>query len=187
MTQNKDNQQEIPTEGELAWLAGVIECDGSITLSCTVRKEGSRPKVGTEIKLYNTDAGIITQASYIIQKIGLKSYMTERTQVPMEMRNGKTYGDRTKVMLSISVKNIGDAYLLGKLLYPWMFGEKKHRLLLVIQYLARRIDKFEENDGNKKIPLDKGDCELIADFYQKFVKRKGHNRHLVEAILNDFT
>ena len=185
---NKDNQQEIPTEGEIAWLAGVIECDGSVTLSCHIRDERStKPKIGSEIKLYNTDAGIIAKAKDIIERLGLKSYMTERTQIPMDMRNGKSYGDHTKVMLSISVKNIDGAYCLGKLLYPWMFGEKKHRLSLMIQYLARRIAKFDENDGNKRIPLDKGDCQLVVDFYKKFVIRPGHNRHLVEAILNDFT
>jgi len=185
---NRENQQEIPTEGEIAWLAGVIECDGSVTLSCYIRSEKSlKPKIGTEIKLYNTDGGIISKAFDIIERLGLKSYITERSQKPMGMANGKRYGDMTKVMLSISVKNLADAYLLGKLLYPWIAGEKKHRLSLMIQYLARRLKKFEDNNGNKKIPLDKGDYHLVVDFYKRFVKRPGHNRHLVEAILNDFT
>ena len=185
---NKDNQQEIPTESEIAWLAGVIECDGTISLSCYVRNEkGTKPKIGNEIKLYNTDAGVIAKATDIIERLGLKKYLYERAQIPMEMKDGKVYGDTSRIMLSVSVKNINDAYLLGKLLHPWMFGEKQHRLALMIQYLARRIEKFKENNGYKRIPLDKGDCELIVEFYKRFVKRKGHNRHLVEAILNDFT
>lgn len=187
MTDQKDNQQEIPTEGEIAWLAGVIECDGSIMLSCHIRKEGARPKMGTEIKLYNTDAGIISKAVDILERLGVGYYMTERLQKPMEMKNGKQYGDITKCMLSVSVKNLGHAYALGKLLRPWMFGEKRHRLDLVIQYLARRLQKIEDNDGRKTVPLDKGDCQLVVDFYSRFVKRAGHNRHLVETILNDFT
>lgn len=185
---NRDNQQEIPTEGEIAWLAGVIECDGTIMLSCFVRKEADRkPKIGTEIKLYNTDGGIIMKAVDIFQRLGLSHYLQERMQKSMDMQNGKQYGDTTKSILSVSVKNLGDAYCLGKLLHPWMAGEKKHRLSLMIQYLARRIEKFEQNNGYKRIPLDKGDCELVVEFYDKFVKRAGHNRHLVEAILNDFT
>lgn len=180
------NQQQIPTEGEIAWLAGVIECDGTVMLSCYIRDEkASKPKVGVEIKLYNTDGGIIAKAVDIITQLNLSHYMAERTQKPMDMMNGKSYGN-DKTMLSVSVKNLGDAYLLGKIIRPWMFGEKALRLDLVVQYLARRLSKIEDNGGNfRNVYLDRGDCELIVDFYRRFVKRPGHNRHLVEALLND--
>lgn len=185
---NRDNQQEIPTEGEIAWLAGIIECDGSVMLSCHIRNEKhSKPKIGTEIKIYNTDAGIITKVVDILTRLNMSHYISERLQKPMDMKNGKSYGDKTKPMLSVAIKNIEPAYFVGKLLLPWMSGEKKHRLLLMTQYLARRLEKIEINGGNKRTPLDRGDCELIIDFYRRFVKRKGHNGHLVEAILNDFT
>ena len=44
---NRDNQQEIPTEAEIAWLGGIIEGEGSVSLSCYVRNEKSKPKMGT--------------------------------------------------------------------------------------------------------------------------------------------
>lgn len=179
------NQQQIPTEGEIAWLAGVIECDGTVMLSCHIRKEGVKPKIGVEIKLYNTDGGIIKKTVDILERLNLSHYLTDRTQKPMEMRNGKSYGN-DKTMLSVSVKALGDAYLLGKLIRPWMFGEKGNRLDLVIQYLARRLKKIEDNGGNfRNVCLDHGDCQIVVDFYRRFVTRPGHNRHLVAAMLND--
>jgi len=188
VSNQKDNQQEIPTEGEIAWLAGIIECDGTVSLSCYVRDEKhSKPKIGTEIKFYNTDGGIVMKVVDILQRLGLSHYVSERAQKPIDLANGKKYGDKTKPMISVAVKNLKDAYLLSKLIHPWMYGEKRQRVSLIIQYLARRLEKIELSNGNRRTPLDKGDCEIVVDFYKRFVKRPGHNRHLVEAILNDFT
>jgi len=185
---DRDNQQEIPTDVELAWLAGVLECDGSVTLSCLVRRNGAKPKMGVELKIYNTDGGIIAKAVSIMERLGISPYVIERTQKTIDMKNGKQYGDKTKPMIAVTVKKLASAYLLGKLLHPMMFGEKKHRLTLVIQFLARRLAKIEAAGGNfRQVCYDKEDCAIVVDFYKRFVKRPGHNRHLVEAILNDFT
>lgn len=180
----QDNQQEILLTGEIAWLAGVIECDGTIALSCHIRKKEAKPKVNVEIKLYNTDGGIITKSVDIISKLNLSHYITEYTQKPIDMKNGKSYGNN-KTMLTLSVRKMKDAYILAKLLYPWMAGEKANRLALIIQYLARRLEKIKNNFKN--VPLDKDDINIIREFYKRFVKRPGHNRHLVEALLNDYT
>ena len=50
---DRENQQGTPTEAEIAWLGGIIEGEGSVMLSCFVRDERAKPKVGVEIKLYN--------------------------------------------------------------------------------------------------------------------------------------
>lgn len=182
---NRDNQQEIPTEAEIAWLAGIIEGDGSLMLSCYIRDEKcAKPKIGTEIKIYNTDAGIIGKVVDILERLNLSHHIGERVQKPMMMESGERYGGKDP-MLTISVKRIESAYHLGKLLQPWMFGDKKNRLNLIIQYLARRIEKIGLHSHNAEI--DKGDVELIAKFYRDHVKRPGHNRHLVEKLLRDYT
>jgi len=186
MELEKDNQQEI-LNMEIAWLAGVIECDGTVMLSCHVRKNGAKPKVGVEIKLYNTDGGIIAKAVDILERLNLSHYIADRVQKPMDTKSGKSYGN-FKTMLSVSVKNLGDAYTLAKLLLPWMFGEKGKRLALMIQYLAGRLQKIADNKGGyRNVPLDVADLTIIRDFYKQFVTRPGHNRHLIEALLNDYT
>lgn len=183
---DQDNQQETPTEGEIAWLAGAIDCDGSVMLSCYIRNDKARPKVGIEIKLYNTDGGIITKAINILMRLNLSHYITERPQKKMTMKDGSSYGS-SKSMLSVSVKNLGDAYILAKLIYPWMAGEKSKRTALIIQYLANRLKKLEsKNDKSSRfVAYDEEDCRLVIEFYRRFVKKPGHNRHLVEGLLRD--
>jgi hypothetical protein len=180
----RDNQQGTPTEAEIAWLSGVIESEGSVMLSCYVRKERCKPKIGTEIKLYNTDAGIIHKAVDILERLGVGHYISERQQKPMKMKNGKEYGASCP-MLALTVKNLEQAYRLAKIIRPWFFGEKGPRLDLMIQYLARRLAKIEAS-GNLRVPLDRGDVQIVVDFYRKHVTRPGHNRHLVEGLLNEY-
>ena len=180
---SKDNQQEI-IDSEIAWLAGVIECDGTISLSCHVRKVSAKPKCGVEIKLYNTDGGIISKAVDIITKLNLSHHISERVQKPMELANGKSYGNN-KTMLALTVKNLGDAYLLGKLLHPWMFGEKAKRLELMLQFLSGRLKKIKDNGGEyRNVPIDQDDLTIISSFYKRFVKRQS-NKHLIDALLRD--
>lgn len=183
---DRDNQQGTPTEAEIAWLAGVIEGEGSVMLSCWVRKDEAKPKIGVEIKLYNTDGGIIKKAVDVIERLGLKHHLSEREQKPMKMENGSKYG-AADPMMSLTVKRLDSAYALAKLLRPWMFGEKGHRLDLIIQYLARRLKKIQENGGDFQwVKLDHGDVSIVVDFYRRFVKRPGHNRALVEGLLNEY-
>lgn len=186
---NRENQQGTPTESEIAWLAGIIEGEGSVMLSCFVRSgKHDKPKIGVEIKLYNTDAGIIRKATDIIERLELSFHLGERAQKPMKMATGEKYGGRDP-MLILTVKRMQSAYLLAKLIRPWMFGDKGARLDLMIQYLARRIEKFDEVGGmlkGRRTPLDKEDIQLVADFYRRFVKRPGHNRKMVEGLLNEY-
>ena len=185
---DRENQQETPTEGEIGWLAGVIECDGSIMLSAHCRKEAPQamPKVGVEIKFYNTDSGLITKVVDILERLGVGHYIVNRPQKPIEMSNGKSYGAK-KEMLAVVVKKLTAAYRLSKILEPWMFGEKSHRLRLVIQFLARRYAKtgFNNSGSAKYGEYDKGDIELIQRFYRECVKKPSVNKELVEGLLRD--
>ena len=183
-----DNQQGTPSEAEIAWLAGIIEGEGSVMLSCFIRKEGGHPKIGTEIKIYNTDAGIIAKAVDIFERLGFAYYLAETKMEPIRKKVGDgIYTGKMDPMLSVAVKNLRDAYNLSKAIYPWMFGDKKLRVALIIQYLARRLAKIDANGGNyRNVQLDYGDCKLVVDFYRNFVSRPGHNGHLVEGLLRDY-
>lgn len=185
---DRDNQQETPTDGEIGWLAGVIECDGSIMLSAHCRKEApkSMPKVGVEIKFYNTDAALISKTVDVLERLNVGHYIVNRPQKPMEMKSGATYGAQ-KDMLAVVVKKLSAAYKLSKLLEPWMFGEKGHRLRLMIQFLSRRYEKtaFQNAGSKESAKYDRGDIELIQKFYRDFVKKPSVNRDLVEGLLRD--
>ena len=186
MEKEKDNQQQTPTEGEIGWLAGIIEGEGTISLSCWIRKQGTKPKIGTEIKIYNTDAGIIKKCADILERLDVGFHVSEREQKPMRTTEGSKYGG-VDPMLAVSIKTLPEAYKLGKILQPYMFGDKASRLDLMLQYLARRLKRISDNGGNfRNCLLDYNDCKIVVDFYRKFVKKPGHNRKLVEGLLNDY-
>ena len=179
---NRDNQQETPTEAEIAWLAGIVEGEGSVMLSCYMREMRSKPKVGVEIKVYNTDAGIVRKAVDVVQRLGVHYHLGERKQKPITV-NGKTYTS-SDPMLTITVKRMADALRLAVILRPWFFGQKGPRLDLIIQYLNGRLDKIDRAQGNKRIPLYQDDVQLVVDFYRNHV-RVGRNLPLVEGLLRD--
>lgn len=185
---NRDDQQKTPTEGEIGWLAGVIECDGSIMLAAHCRKDtpDKMPKIGVEIKFYNTDSALITKVVDILERLGVGHYIVNRPQKPMLMSNGMTYGAK-KEMLAVIVKRLSAAYLLAKILEPWMHGEKSYRLMLVIQYLARRYQKngFSNAGSSGKNMYDKGDIEIVQRFYRECVTKPSVNKALVEGLLRD--
>lgn len=156
-------------------------------LSCYLRDENyvGKPRLAVNIKLYNTDGGIIRKAVDILERLGLRYYLKEREQKPMMMESGKRYGAAAP-MLSILVSKMDDSYRLAKLLRPWTFGEKGARLDLIIQFLARRIEKIAANGGNyRNAYLDKGDISIVCEFYRRFVTRPGNNKVLVEGLLNE--
>ena len=182
------NQQGTPTEAEIAWLSGILEGEGTVTLGCWIRdkKKISKPKITAAITLYNTDAGILKKAIAILEGLSLRFYVKEREQKPMKMANGKKYGAPIPIT-HICVNHIEDTYRLAKIIRPWMFGEKGNRLDIVVQYLARRLQKINEKGGEfRHACLDYGDVSLVADFYRKFVKSPRHNRELVEGLLNEY-
>lgn len=183
---DRDNQQGTTSEAEIAWLAGIIEGEGTMDLSVYRRNDSVKPKIAARIVLYNTDAGIIKKAVSIIEGLGLKHYLAERAQKPLARANGEGYGGQDPMFI-LKVSKLADAYILAKLLRPWCFGDKGNRFDLMIQYLARRLKKIELNGGNhRNVELDHGDVSIVADFYKYHVKRNRNNKALIAGLLNEY-
>ncbi|MDH3981283.1 MAG: hypothetical protein OES84_00105 [Kiritimatiellaceae bacterium] len=183
---NRVNQQGTPSEAEIAWLAGIIEGEGTVALSAYRRSEKEKPKVGVVIILYNTDAGIIKKAKEVVDRLMLSCHLRERSQKPLARANGEGYGGQDP-MFVLKVSKLDSAYLLAKLIRPWCFGQKAARLDLIIEYLSQRLSKIEANGGNfRNVPIDHDDVKIVADFYNQFVKRNKSNRALVAGLLNEY-
>ncbi len=181
---DSENQQEILNECEIAWLAGIVEGEGSVALSFWNRNNSPKPKIGVQIKIYNTDGGIARKAVEILEKLGVGHYVQEREMKPIAMAGGKKYGGRDP-MITITVSNLQQAYDLGLRLQPWMFGDKAARMDLVLKYLKRRIAKGLLR--GRTIPLDNEDLALVGEFYDRFVTKPGNNGPQLKKFLNDYT
>lgn len=178
-----ENQQGTPTEAEIAWLAGIIEGEGTLMLSAFVRNEkGANPKIGLEVKIYNTDAYLIDACLGIIRRLSIEPYILERAQKPMRKPKGEGVYEVRDSMISLIVKRLDDVYKLLALIKPWLLGQKRKRAEIMLSYLDRRFEKFEQAGGNRRQPYDVGDIKLVKRFYE--LTRPGSNAS-VDRLLNE--
>ena len=190
---NRGNPQGTPTESEIAWLAGILEGEGTVSLAAWVRHEkvvdaqSIQPgtmKVSVNLKFYNTDAGIIAKVTDVLSRLGIQHHLKEREQKPMRRASGEGVYVSADPMLTVTVGKLGVAYRLAKLLHPWCFGSKRHRLEMVIQYLANRFAKTTET-GHSSIPYDADDLRTVSEFYARFASRPDNNSKLLAGLLNE--
>lgn len=177
-----DNQQATLTEAHIAWLAGIIEGEGSLAMNAYDRKDrNSNLKVQTSIMVYNTDAGIIKQVLNVFDQMGVSYYVREREQKPMKHEGG--YYTSTSNMLCVLVKGLQGGMKLLTAIRPWLYGDKAARADIMLRYLTRRFEKIQANGGNfRQIKMDAEDFQNVADFY-KLTKRS--NPETVKRVLNE--
>lgn len=186
---DRDNQQATPTEGEIAWLAGIIEGEGSLMMSLWQRNErgGQKPKVGLTVKIYNSDAGIIRKAASILELLAVGYHLKERDMPPMAKAGGDGHYAPTAPMLTLTISRLSFVAAVLRAIRPWLFGEKAARADLMLQFLDRRFVKFEIKGSGaqrmgKRAPYDADDIRLVLTFAQN--GRRGDVK-AVERVLNE--
>ena len=181
---DRDNQQPTPTEGEIAWLAGIIEGEGTLIMSLWQRneREGQKPKVGLQVKIYNSDAGIILQASSILERLAVGFHLKERDMPPMLKPGGDGYYAPSAPMLTLTVSKLSAVAAILQAIRPWLYGDKAARADLMLKFLKRRFSKFEDESMGKRAPYDAGDIRLVLKFAQS--GRRADTR-TVERVLNE--
>ena len=181
---NRDNQQAIYKETEIAWLAGIIEGEGTISLSCYSRKDLSYPKISVSVVLSNTDAGIVEQCVNVLDKIDIPYHIKEREQKPIVHKNG-TYISKDSIFV-VSLKGMANIFEFLKILTPYLYGDKKHRALVVMRFVAGRVAK-QNRLGYAHVPLEQKDVDIVIEFYERFVRRPGNKKESVIESLRDYT
>ena len=179
-----DNQQGTPSEAEIAWLAGLIEGDGTLALTVHERRghEGSNPKIAVLLRVYNTDAAIISKSISILERLGVGHYVEEREMKPLMKPDGEGAYHSPDPRLAVNVKKFADALSLLSRLRPWFFGDKAPRADLILKFLARRLARIETAGGNTRTPYARDDLCTVREFYS--LTRKGRSPTL-ERLLND--
>lgn len=181
-----DNQQGTPSESEIAWLAGIIEGEGTIQLGAWKINEGDAGKnlrLRSYIIIYNTDANIIKKSIEIINRMGINPHISERAQKPMLKATGEGHYKSSEPMLRITVKNLSDIERLLTRLRPWLFGNKAPRADLMLEYVAKRQARIKAANGNYRVPYGKEEMEVIDRFY-KTQTRVG-KANALEGLLNE--
>lgn len=178
------NQQESVTDAELGWLCGILEGEGTISL--TARKKSwkgwSGFGVDVNVTIVNTDAGIIEGCAKIFRKMGVEGHLCEHKYRPgtkLSVLNDMTVV-RGKPILAISLSRMSTIKLILEKLYPHFRGDKQHRARLMLDFIVRRLH-FIQNKG--KVMLDDFDIQSVKSFYEhcgKEFKPKDY------GLLNDY-
>lgn len=183
---NTDNRQGTPSEAEIAWVAGIIEGEGTLMLSAHRRNERQstipgNPKVTAYVVLYNTDGGIIRKFVEILNRMGINPHIGEREQKPMMRPGGGEYRP-TATMLRASIKSMGATHKLLTAIRPWLFGDKSARADLMLQFLESRFKRSAEETKGVATPYDQGELGIVDRFYR--LTRKGRSGAL-DGLLNE--
>jgi len=167
------NQQER-FDLELAWLAGIIEGEGWVSLSM-IKSLKSTGKYyvafSGNIGMTNTDFLIMDKVLEIFKKLNLKYRLQER-----KAHIGKD-GRPRKAKREISVYSKQYVIKLIDSIFPYMFGEKKNRVLKLLEFY-----KIRESKPRSGIYSTYGKEEL--DIYHSLYSYRGKSR---SEIPNDYT
>lgn len=167
------NQQER-FDLDLAWLAGLIEGEGWVSLIYykSNQKNGSyTPALKGNIGVVNCDLIIMDKIKSIFDILGIKyRYNFRKACVGSD-------GISRKEKIELSVESHGSLRKLATTILPFMIGEKKNRLMKILEFLDIREKKGKSGKLSK---YGKEEFTLYKEMYSY----KGKSR---SKILNDLT
>ncbi len=140
-----------------------------------------RPKIGLQVKIYNSDAGIIRKAASILELLAVGFHLKEREMPAMAKHGGGAYAP-TAPMLTLTISNLSAVRNVLRTIRPWLFGEKSARADLMLQFLERRFAKYETKSMGKRAAYDVGDVRLVLQFVK--IGNRGDIK-TVERVLNE--
>lgn len=128
---------------DLAWLAGLWDGEGSITIFTHTEKNG-RKKICPTLIVVNTDDKIIARAAEILDALGTSFALFERTPSNPKHKRAKSLSTRNRAY----IKTVLDAIL------PYLVG-KRPQAVLTLRYVNKKIAA-----GNQRQRYDEEDREL---------------------------
>lgn len=152
------NQHGIE-ETDLAWLAGMIEGDGWIsiqTYSSPTSKlhRAVKPTLGVS----NQDARIIQETKRILNSLGVEGWVSEASPTASSWS--------TRTMYTISTAKISGVKIILERIMPYLRGEKKARAEIVKKFVDRRF-------AVKNLTYETEDIAILKRFIDCFIEGKG--------------
>lgn len=141
------------TEAELGWFAGLLEGEGCITFFKQPRKNGKFDII-TGIQVTNTDINIINKLVDILNKTDLSWFL----------RNKKVYSKNHSECYYLECRQHTMLKRSLELLIPYMYGNKKAKANLVLDFLNKRIERSVEK-GKHNTPYSEDEVSLIPRDY----------------------
>src|SRR5271167_444612 len=123
-------------EKDLAWLAGIWDGEGTISLFFVQESNGSK-KIKPIIAVVNTDIAIINEVQKILLQMECNFYSQE-----VHPKNKKH-----KLQWRLITSNSKYIKIFLETLNPYLRGDKKHRGEILLRYITQRMDKIQKRNG----------------------------------------
>lgn len=133
------------TNTELAWLAGLWDGEGSITIFTHQEKDGNK-KICPTLLVVNTNPAIIAEAARILDKLGTSFHVFERNNPNPKHKDAIQLNTRNQQYIKIALEAM----------LPYLVG-KKAQAELTLRYVNKKI---EQSKVNKRPRYDIEDFEI---------------------------
>tara|TARA_B100001964_G_scaffold223902_1_gene270271 strand:- start:13 stop:726 length:714 start_codon:yes stop_codon:yes gene_type:complete len=153
----KDIKDKGIYEHELAWLAGVIECEGSITFACQIRgKNKDMLNINPMVSITNSDNMLLDEAKRLMDILSERSFGS-KPRFCKRYNHGSRPGYRNpfgyKTNLDCKILTLqGQATKL--VLYPclgFFKSSKKSNAAIVLDYLENRQKNLFKRDKKGRL------------------------------------
>lgn len=177
---NKDNQQQTVTDGEIGWLAGIIDGEGSITMLINRRADRTQVlRITPRITITNTDQAIIDKVISILTNLGIAKYV--QITKPNNVGLVKT---SSKDITYISVDGFRRLTRFIPVIQPYLVGDKKKRSEVMFEFINRRVSMAKNLKLGGNYHYDEEDVSLILKFL-RLTRSKNYDH--VSRMLNEYT
>lgn len=150
---------------DLAWLAGIMEGEGTFSIYHQKRKtnkEGPNGQLRATISLTNTDVFLIEKAYQVFKDIGVELHISE-------YKNKK---GSTKPVFDMSTARQENVRLICEALLPYLFGEKKAKAQMLLRFVNKRI-------AGGKTQYDEDDWKQFTSFRSPTTTREAEIKDIV--------
>lgn len=131
------------TDIELAWLAGLWDGEGSITVF-THTEKGGKTKLCPTLCVVNTNETIIAEAARLLDKLGTSFSVFTRTPQKREH----------KPAIQLATRNMRYIQIVLEAMLPFLIG-KKAQAQLVLRYVTKKLSHpTHRGQGSRYEPSD---------------------------------
>lgn len=144
------------TEKELAWLAGIMEGEG--TFSIYHQKTNTKGAVNgclrATVSVTNCDPYLINECFRIFKNMGIELFMHQ-----YDNKKGST---RTVYDLQTSKQTY--VKIICETLLPYLVGEKKPKAEMLLRFVTKRIENIKNGKNGPATPYDVEDWAQFHSF-----------------------
>lgn len=149
---------------DIAWLAGMIESEGSISFQVGSRTNGNLLIVPF-VRFTNSDPSIIDEVLRISAGLGASGTHVTRKTVTRNLYSNKA-------IVNIRIERMDKVSLLLEAIYPYMKSSKRHNADVVLQYIdIRKENLLTRDDWTGQITrsrYSKEEVQLVASIRTHF-------------------